>query len=232
MIEPKWLEQTFIVTNRADAPIGSMMDNISLDDESLDIKTSAYRTFIHEHPTQTNYFQTILDRLEVVPSRFDIQRKSIILEGRSDYYVIRYAAEFLGKSNLPLLPGLGAGTLGPLVALHIGWGLDLLFIVDGDKQGTVEKRRYIQEYGLSESSIFTLTDIDPSVTVIEDLIDDEAKAVIASFLKIENSPSKGQIKRFFQESLSTNSLPKLGTHFESLAAKLINELETRLNAKR
>src|SRR5262249_35586616 len=103
MIEPKWLEQTFIVTNRADAPVSSMLDDISLDDESLDIKVASYRSFVNDHPNQTSYFQPILDRLEVVPSRFDAQRASIVLEGKSDYYILRYAAKALDIAELPLL---------------------------------------------------------------------------------------------------------------------------------
>ena len=61
MIEPKWLEQTFIVTNRSDAPVNSVLDDISLDDKSLDIKVATYRSFVNQHPTQTSYFQPILD---------------------------------------------------------------------------------------------------------------------------------------------------------------------------
>jgi ABC-type Na+ transport system ATPase subunit NatA len=95
MIEPKWLEQTFIVTNRADAPPSSVLDEISLDDESLDIQVASYRSFVDRHPGQTSYFQPILDRLAVVPSRFDAQKASIVLEGKSDYYVLRYAQRML-----------------------------------------------------------------------------------------------------------------------------------------
>jgi hypothetical protein len=80
MIEPKWLEQTFIITNRADAPASSMLDEISLDDESLDIQVATYRSFVNSHPGQTSYFQPILDRLEVVPSRFDAKKASVVLE--------------------------------------------------------------------------------------------------------------------------------------------------------
>lgn len=71
MIEPKWLEQTYIVTNRSDVPGESLLDEISLDDESLDVKVASYRSFVDSHPGQTSYFQPILDRLEVIPSKFD-----------------------------------------------------------------------------------------------------------------------------------------------------------------
>ncbi len=57
MIEPKWLEQTFIVTNRADAPSDSVIDALSFSDESLNIQATRYRTFVGSHPNQTSYFQ-------------------------------------------------------------------------------------------------------------------------------------------------------------------------------
>ncbi|GHH12609.1 hypothetical protein GCM10008023_13000 [Sphingomonas glacialis] len=228
MIEPKWLEQTFIVTNRADAPLQSMMDDISLDDESLDVKVATYRSFVHAHPTQTNYFQPVLDRLEVIPSRFDIQRRSIILESRSDYYVLRYAAVYLGKETSPLMPGLGAGTLGALVALHLGWGLEMLFVVDGDKQGVFERRRYIEEFGLSENSIITLTDMDQDLKVIEDILDANAKHAISSHLNIKSDPTKAQIKRFFQESIASGVQVNLGEGFNKIALKLLDSLEHHL----
>jgi ABC-type phosphonate transport system ATPase subunit len=145
MIEPKWLEQTFIVTNRADAPVGSVLDDLSLDDESLDIKVATYRSFVDKHPNQTSYFQPILDRLEVVPSRFDMKRASIILEGKSDYYILRYAANVCNSPDLPLIPALGAGTFGALAGLHVGWNLKFLFVLDGDHQGDIERKRYSAE---------------------------------------------------------------------------------------
>jgi hypothetical protein len=183
MIEPKWLEQTFIVTNRADAPVGSVLDDISLDDESLDIKVATYRSFVHEHPNQTTYFQPILDRLAVVPSRFDIQRASIVLEGKSDYYVLRYLVSLTGSSELSLLPALGAGTFGALAALHVGWNLNFLFVLDGDRQGRAEKTRYSNDFGISESRLATVDELVAGVNVIEDLLDPAALAFIASSAK-------------------------------------------------
>lgn len=230
MIEPKWLEQTFIISNRADAPVKSMMDDISLDDESLDVKVTSYRSFVHTHPTQTSYFQPVLDRLEVVPSRFDIKKRSIVLEGRSDYYVLRYAASMLSKTDLPLVPGLGAGTLGALVALHNGWGLELLFVVDGDKQGKIEKKRYVDEFGLNMNSIITLSEVDSEVEVIEDLLDEESKSVISAALSLSTAPTKAQIKRFFQESLASDAKLDLGKGFREKTAAILTGLETRLSA--
>lgn len=228
MIEPKWLEQTFIVTNRADAPKGSVIDALSLDDESLDIKATRYRSFVNEHPKQTSYFQPVLDRLMVVPSRFDIDRSSIVVEGKSDYYVLRYAARLLKRNDLPLMPGLGAGTLGALVALHIGWNLDMLFVLDGDEKGSEERDRYIKDYGLSESRIMTIDQLVSGVQVIEDLLDGDALKIISDELELSKSPNKNQIRRFFQERLARDEIPELGTKFKENAITMLDALKARL----
>lgn len=228
MIEPKWLEQTFIVTNRSDAPLASVLDDISLDDESLDVKAATYRSFVNEHPNHTSYFQPILDRLEVAPSRFDFQKSSIILEGKSDYYILRYAAQSLKYSELPLIPGLGAGTFGALVALHVGWNLNFLFLLDGDKQGKEEKQRYAIELGIPPERIVTIDELVPNLHVIEDLLDDSALIHIQSRLELQQPPSKAQIRRFFQESLASSAVEPLGTAFNSNSKNLLDALKARL----
>jgi ABC-type Na+ transport system ATPase subunit NatA len=230
MIEPKWLEQTFIVTNRADAPSSSsMLDAISLDDESLNIQATPYRSFVNSHPGQTSYFQPILDRLEVVPSRFDAQKASVVLEGKSDYHILRYALRMLGIADFPLLPGLGAGTFGALAALHVGWNLNFLFVLDGDRQGQVERKRYHEDFGIPLDRIMGLAELVSGVTVIEDLLDDEARAAIKKKLKLSTSPSKGQIRRFFQEQLASDQTEPLSTGFAEKAKSLIDALRLRLS---
>lgn len=228
MVEPKWLEQTFIVTNRADAPSSSVLDAVSLDDESLDISVSSYRSFVNSHPGQTSYFQPILDRLNVVPSRFDINKASIILEGKSDYYFLRYAARTIGFSDLPLLPGLGAGTFGALAALHVGWNLNFLFVLDADKQGKIELERYMADFGIRRDRLVTIAELVKDVSVIEDLLDDEAKQIIREELKLPEKPSKGQIRRFFQERLASDSPRALGAGFASKSEALLKALASRL----
>lgn len=230
MIEPKWLEQTFIVTNRTDAPGGSVIDGLSLSDESLDIQATRYRTFVGTHPNQTSYFQPVLDRLEVIPSRFDIDRASVILEGKSDYYILRYAAKLLKRAELPLLPGMGAGTFGALVALHLGWGVGMIILLDGDRKGKQEKTRYQQLFGLRKESIFTLDDLVPVVTQIEDVLGGEAKDKIRFELGLSSSPSKSQISRFFQECLARDNIPQLGKDFELKAGAILDGLKERLSS--
>ncbi|WLA47374.1 MULTISPECIES: OLD family protein [Bradyrhizobium] len=228
MIEPRWLEQTFIVTNRADTPQNSMLDEISLDDESLDVKVATYRSFVNEHPNQTSYFQPILDRLEVVPSRFDLHKASVIVEGRSDYYVLRYAAKLLNRPDIPILPGLGAGTFGALVSLHVGWSLSFFFFLDGDRQGKIERDRYVSEFGIPENCIGTIDEFLPKITDIEGLLDSEALDRIEQDLQLAQRPTKGQIKRFFQEKLAASAILDLGNGFRDRAKALLDGLSSKL----
>ncbi|TKD49912.1 AAA family ATPase [Sphingomonas baiyangensis] len=230
LIEPKWLEQTFIVTNRADAPVMSVLDDISLDDESLDIKVETYRNFVNFFPGQTSYFQPILDRLAVVPSKFDAQKASIVLEGKSDYYILRYLSKLLGIDDIPLLPGLGAGTFGALAALHVGWNLKFLFVLDGDIAGKTERDRYAEEFGIPAERLVTIDELVVGVKVIEDLLDDEARNVIQSALSLGKAPTKGQIRRFFQERLACGNVEPLSKKFAQTGGELITKLKERLEA--
>lgn len=229
MIEPKRLEQTFIVTNRSDAPNESVLDELSLNDESLDIRATRYRSFVNEYPNQTSYFQPILDRLRVVPSRFDIKQSSIVVEGKSDYYVLCYCARLLKRKDLPLLPGLGAGTFGSLVALHIGWNLSMFFILDGDAKGKAERDRYVKDYGLPQSRVSTTDELIPGVKVIEDLLDDEALDTISNELELSQKPTKNQIRRFFQECLARDKILPLSSAFNNNATAILDELHKRLS---
>ena len=230
MIEPKWLEQTFIVTNRADAPGESVIDGLSLSDESLDIRATRYRAFVGEHPNQTNYFQPVLDRLQVVPSRFDIDRVSVIVEGKSDYYILRYAAKLLKLAELPILPGLGAGTFGALISLHLGWGIGMVVLLDGDKKGKQEKGKYQKEFGLRTEAILTLDDLVPAVKEIENVLDNKAMDIIRSELGLSANPSKSQIRRFFQECLARDDIPHLGKEFEQRTSAILDGLKQRLSS--
>ena len=225
MIEPKWLEQTYIVTNRADSPSDSLLDEVSLDDESLDIKVHTYRDFVNRHPSQTDYFQPILDRLEVVPSRFDYSKKGIVLEGKSDYYILRYCAKLLEKPELPLVPGVGAGTFAAIAAIQVGWNLNLHFVLDSDKQGQSERERYIRDFGIIEGRIHTLGDLVKGLQTIESLIDAECSDKIRAKLGISDAITKAHIRRYFQEQLASNVVEDLGMWFRLKAAQLISALE-------
>ena len=229
MVEPKWLEQTFIVTNREDAPNDPSIDMLLLDDESLDIQASRYRFFVNKYPNKISYFQPVLDRLDVAPSRFDIEKHSVVLEGKSDYYILRYAAKMLGKESFSLLPGVGASTFGALISLSIGWNLNMLFVLDGDPEGKRQRERYVRDYGIAGNRVVAISQLIDGAKIVEDLLDYDACKIILSELRLgDETLKKNQIMQYFQESLARDEIHSLGSGFESNMKRLFDGLERRI----
>ena len=134
----------------------------------------------------------------------------------------------MGISDLPLLPGLGAGTFGALAAMHAGWNLNFLFLLDGDKQGMSERDRYVREYGIQKERVIVLSDLKPNAKTIEDLLDAEAKEKIKEALNISKTPNKSQIMRYFQERLASDNAEPLGAGFLENAKIVLEGLRGRL----
>ena len=86
LINPLWLETTFIITN------GDPIDGESLDTnfvvEDTDIHAQFYKTFVGQNAEKSHYFQPILDRLQVSPSLQKENRISIFLTGIKNFMVI------------------------------------------------------------------------------------------------------------------------------------------------
>lgn len=229
MIDPAWLEQTFIITNRSEAPVKSIVDSAILDDESLDIQAHRYRSFVNSHPNETSYFQPIVDRLDVVPSKFDYNFPSVVVEGKSDYYVLAYAMRCLNLPDLRLLPAVGSGTFDALISLGVGWGIKFLFLLDADAAGRKEADRYAKERGARLQSLTSIDKHLEGAKEIESMVDAEAREIIKLSLGIAVPPSKKQIQRFFQESLARQKFVPLGPGFERSAKTLINGLRAELS---
>ncbi len=104
--------------------------------------------------------------------------------------------------------------------------------MDGDKKGKDERDKYIKEYGLEKSRIATLDELIQNVTVIEDLLDEEANNIISSDLGLSSNPSKKHIRRYFQECLARDEIPSLGTYFEKHSKLILEELQSLLDKER
>lgn len=228
MIDPKWLEQTFIVTNQADNPHNSVMDTAVLDDESIDVRVERYRTFANDNPNQTSYFQPIIDRLEVVPSKFDYTLPSVILEGKSDFYILELAKFICAKPGLRLIPGLGAGSFEALIGFSVGWGTKFLFVLDSDEAGLKEQKRYFEDLGVRYDAVVHLGELVPGLKKIENLFDTEALSKIKLELGLAKKPGKKDILRFSQESVAKGVCVDLGAGFTESAGDLLDALDAAL----
>ncbi|MBE5820094.1 MAG: hypothetical protein E7310_04720 [Clostridiales bacterium] len=159
LVNPDWLEGTYVVKNEG------------LDDEKFeeynsrktDIKIYKYREFASKYPNKISYFQIVLDILEYVPSKLEYIPDVVMLEGKNDFYTIKYFKDVILKdrSEINLLPGLSSGSLDNLISLYIGWGKNFMVLVDSDQEGSIQKERYIEKFGtLIEDRIFTYEDIN------------------------------------------------------------------------
>ena len=227
MISPDWLEQTFIVTNAADAPEKSVVDSAVIEDESLDVKAQLYRSFANEHPSETSYFQPIIDRIEVQPSKFDASFPSVVVEGKSDFYILRYASKLLNIKGLRLLPATGSGTFNALIALGATWGTKFLFLLDSDNSGLKERERYALDRGARSEALCCLADFVDGMKEIEDLLDDDGLKIVGTKLNVAN-PSKKVIMRFFQEQLAKREIEPLGKAFETRSKSVLIGLQEQL----
>ncbi|OBJ07407.1 hypothetical protein A5624_22530 [Mycobacterium sp. 1482292.6] len=148
LINVKWLDSALVVKNAA-------LGSFDLDDY-LSVRTGAdtsvsaipYRQFVANHPDQQSYFQPVLDLLEYTPSSLEPVPEVVLVEGKSDFYLLRYMIDVIGvRGDLKTVPGGGAGSLEPLIRLHIGWGKSFIILLDGDKEGRDQMERYHEEFG-------------------------------------------------------------------------------------
>ncbi len=175
LINIRWLDGAYVVKNTA---LGSPDDMTDYLDRRGGARTSIsvtkYRKFVAENPSEISYVQPVLDVLDYRPSDLEPVPNVVMLEGKSDFFLIRYMVDVLGvDSDLKLVPGTGAGTLDTLIQLHIGWGKSFLILLDSDAEGLKQKARYEREFGpMVRDRCVLLADMckDPAVIAAETLL--------------------------------------------------------------
>lgn len=184
LINIKWLDDAKVVKNEA---LGSLDFDSYIEanmSANTSISTIPYRRFVNENPDQLSYFQPVLDMLDYQPSRLEPIDEIVLVEGKSDFYYLRYMADVIKiNTALKFVPGGGAGSLEPLIRLYIGWGKDFVILLDGDNEGMKQRRRYITEFGHFVSSrCIILPEIckDDQVKEIEDLFSEKDSISLAA----------------------------------------------------
>lgn len=148
LINVRWLDSAFVVKNAA---LGSLdfADYVTRRvGANTAISATRYRKFVSDHPEQTSYFQPVLDLLDYRPSLLEHVPRVVLVEGKSDYYLLRYLIDIVGlKGDVRLVPGGGASALDPLIRLHLGWGTGFVVLLDGDAEGLKQRERYVEVFG-------------------------------------------------------------------------------------
>jgi energy-coupling factor transporter ATP-binding protein EcfA2 len=179
LINLKWLDSAYVIKNSA---LGSLNfpDYVTTRmGAQTSISATKYRRFVAEHPDQTSYFQPVLDVLDYKPSALEPVPNVVLVEGKSDFYMLKYATEVLAfQPSLHLVPGGGASTLDPLIRLYIGWAKSFIILLDGDAEGRKQRERYLTEFGvLLRDRCVLLPEVsgEPAVKECEGLLSDEEK---------------------------------------------------------
>jgi predicted ATPase/5S rRNA maturation endonuclease (ribonuclease M5) len=179
MINPAWLEGTYVVKNEG---LDYQDEEDSFSAQKTIITLQKYREFAAQHPEQSTYFQPILDVLDYNPGKLENVPNVVMVEGKNDYYTLKYFFEkILNTSDrVNLMPGGGSGSLDDMIRLYLGWGRNFIVLLDADESGVEQKRRYESLFGdIVKEKIFTLGDISSHwKKELENLITDADRLVI------------------------------------------------------
>ena len=227
LINPLWLETTFIVTN------GEPTDGVSPDTdfvvEDSDIRAQRYKTFVGQNAEKSHYFQPILDSLQVSPSHLEAIREGVLTEGKSDFYILNWYKKYHEEScTLDFVPVGGATNASALMSLYLGLALRFVFLLDSDRAGHEAKKRYLRELPISEERILQISEVfSPGKKTIEDLLSKNMLDFIGKKYFVSRV-SKKHILRAFSEALSgQNDLPDDRETLSNLN-ELIDALRERL----
>lgn len=233
LINPKWLETTYIVKNEG----LSYETDENIDDFSpkkTKITIHPYRQFISKYPDQTSYFKPVLDIIDYKPSELDMIPDVVMVEGKNDYYTLKYFEDIIlqrKNKKYKFLPGLSCEKLFPLIQHYLAWGKNFIIILDGDRAGEESKKKYLDEFGnILKDKIFSLSDIDniPNNSKLEDCIIKEDKLNIQK----ESDPnSKNYNKKLFNRTLQEMYLAEKYFNFSEESKKNIANLLSFIDLK-
>lgn len=231
LINPRWLGSAYVVKNAA---LDYKAEDFGFNARKTDISMELYRQFAVNHPDQRHYFQPILDVLDYRPSALELVPRLVMLEGQTDFYALRLGARLtsLDLSDVGLLPGTGAGTLGDLIALYIGWARNFVVLLDSDSEGHRQRARYIDKFGsLVEARIFLLEDVASSWAGkrIEDLFNKSDRLAIQRVATPQAEElDKKQFRRGLQEIVATESDLAVGKRTSANLDRVLEFLLDRL----
>jgi predicted ATPase len=201
LINPKNLAGTCIIKNKA-----INYDNeITFNQNETEVTATLYKNFVSKHPNETDHFKPILDAIDYIPSGYELVEKIILLEGKSDYYTLKYFQELNGQSKVKFnfYPGASVSKFDDILRLYLSWNKKIFGLFDSDNQGKKEKNRYIKNISIElQDSLFLLSDIDKSWEnyTTENLFEEGDKMkIINSLFPLEKEYNKSKFNTAIQD---------------------------------
>lgn len=156
LINPEWLDSAYIIKNKG----LEYKENDDFNLSKTEIEAYKYKQFVSRYPTETSYFQPILDVLDYQPGLLEMIPNIVITEGKFDFFIFKYFKDVVLRgviNNFNWYPGHGAGNLDLPIALYESWGKNYVVLLDSDREGRQQKVRYIRDLS-NDEHIFTLED--------------------------------------------------------------------------
>ncbi len=231
MINPLWLENAFIVINKGIDYEEQLSIDKAIQAADTDIIAVKYRDFVGQTPDRVTYYQPILDALDFVSSPLELGHDALFVEGKNDFYALKYfeLVHFQDKNPMTIVPSSGAGDLGPIISLYLGWGKKFIILLDADKAGAQAKARYEEQWLLPEGTVLLLSDIDEKWKGkrFERLLTDADLTLISSWCG-KAKAGKADIGRFFQESVAMQKKREISPALEEAISKILDATKKRL----
>lgn len=230
LINPKWLENTFVIKNEAI----DYDDEVKYNSKNTNIKISRYRDFAVKYPNQSNYFQPILEVLDYRPTNLELVPEVIITEGKNDFYTFNYIQNIINdtSNSLKFIPGTSSSNLETLISLYLGWGRKFLVLLDSDKEGLKQKQRYEEVFGETISDlIITYKSIDSNWDNFEteNLFSKNDKVTIQTKnYPADNTFQKKIFNRSLQELYMKNEIVSLEQETIDNVNKVLEALREKL----
>jgi predicted ATP-dependent endonuclease of OLD family len=234
LINPKWLENTFIVRNKA---IKYEKEDFS-EFEPTNIEVQRYRDFVTHHPNQTTYFQPILDVLEYRPSNLEAINDVVMVEGKNDFYTLSYFQDIIiqRKERISFLPGMGGSKLDTAIQLYCAWGKQFVILLDSDKAGRKEKERYEDNFGnIVANRIFCLADIDSTwekLATEKIFTEDDAILIQQSVFYEDKKFNKKHFNLAIQENFAKGNVVNISEITVNRFDEILNFLHKSLESKK
>lgn len=203
LLDPTLIEKTYVVRNKA------ISYDISIEDvNKSSIDAILYRQFVAKYPNQKSYFLPLLEVLDYVPSTFEFQKPSLLVEGKTDFFFLSLILSRVTK-DYAIIPGTGATTLAPILSILRGWNQKSIVLLDSDKEGKKQKIKYISEFfDKEEDKVQTLDNFDSKFDgkSLEDIILEVYKDDINSHFNNEmknNKSNKDLAQLYISECYQT-----------------------------
>lgn len=233
LVNPMWLESTFVVKNEALEESG---DPIDTDPSVSSITVTPYRAFVGSHQDQHFYYKPVMDALEYSPAQISPEKTSVLIEGKTDFYCIQYinAIYLGGEFDLTFFPGGGSGALDPLISLLSGWGVSFIVLLDGDASGEKERLRYEEKFeSLLTGRVTTLSDLLSTTTKtrIEELFSlEDIELIRTELFPDQTKLGKKLLHKAIQELLASQRKLDLSKVTIGKFRSLLTALSERYNA--